>query len=152
MPVPLIPICINNMKLQYNTNKRETGSKSRRLHKIVSYSLYSSKTKMPPFWVKHFRMWSRRTKNCENREHILCLSTWRDTRLHSCSKWVQPQNETSASCSEKFTAAILRWHCTEIFREKVPFFYTECLKLSTNPNIWHKSFSMELRSVTFEGV
>ena len=38
------------------------------------YSLYSSKTKMPPFCVKHLRMWSKRTKNCENRER----STWNE--------------------------------------------------------------------------
>ena len=35
----------------------------------MPYSLYSSNTKMPPFCVKHLRMWSKRTKNCENREH-----------------------------------------------------------------------------------
>lgn len=29
------------------------------------YLLNSSKTKIPPFCVKHFRMWSSRTKNCK---------------------------------------------------------------------------------------
>lgn len=32
------------------------------------YLLNSSNTKMPPFWVKHFLIWSILTKNCKRQQ------------------------------------------------------------------------------------
>jgi len=75
----------------------------------MPYSLYSSNTKIPPFCVKHLRMWSKRTKNCENREH----STWNGAfwtisikimffwNVISCSLVVTNISKTLASSSKE---------------------------------------------------
>jgi len=104
----------------------------------MPYSLYSSKTKMPPFCVKHLRMWSKRTKNCENREH----STWNEAfqtisikitffwNVTSCSLVV-----TSVSKNLGVSISSSKEEATGHYKPSEPIFQTTCCHMPEHHNL-----------------